>query len=551
MTPLDHGNRQSAAASISRNFNPSSYRSMIPITELEKRPSRAPDYAAECSALLALGKELGASPDHILQKLAETTLTLCGAQSAGLSLLEPGGERFYWPAIAGAWADKVGGGTPRNYSPCGVVLDFNVSFLLSHPEVDFDYYASAIPVVEDCLLVPFYVNSKAVGTIWIVMHDLSRRLDSEDLRLMSDLGAFAAFAYQTLASLDKIHAAAAVIESSDDAIITKNLNSIITSWNAGAERVFGYTPQEAIGRPVTMLMPADQVDEEPKILERVRRGERIDHYETVRVHKDGGLLDISLTVSPIKDASGKIVGASNIARDVTERARASAQIKFLAREAEHRTKNILATVQATIHLTEAEDTAEFKKAVEGRIRALSNVHNLFVETRWQGAELRTLVAQELQPYRRGDGTRINIDGPELLLEPSVAQTMAVVLHELATNAAKYGPLSLDGGRVAITWTFGEDGRLLLSWAETGGPPVREPTRKGFGTRVMAGMIKQLKGHLSFDWRPEGMTCAVELTISTDMRRQEHGTHPVVRSSVEPIAVRGVDAHFQHMHRPLG
>jgi PAS domain S-box-containing protein len=417
MTLQDNQNRHSAAATIAGDFGALPYRSMIPITELEKRPSRAPDHAAECRALLALGKELAASPDHILQKLAETTLTLCGAQSAGLSLLEPDGKRFYWPAIAGEWADKVGGGTPRNYSPCGVVLDLNISFLCSHPEIDFDYYAPATPLVEDCLLVPFYIKGNAIGTIWTVMHDFSRRFDAEDLRLMTDLGAFAADAYQTLASVTNVQAAAAVIQTSDDAIITKSLNSIITSWNAGAERVFGYTPEEAIGKSVTMLIPADQTDEEPAILERIRRGERIDHYETVRVHKDGTPLHISLSVSPIKDANGKIVGASKIARD-TERTRASAQIRLLAREAEHRTRNILATVQATIHLTQAKDAAEFKEAIAGRIRALSNVNNLFVETRWQGAELRTLVTQELEPYRRGDGIRITIDGPELLLEPT-------------------------------------------------------------------------------------------------------------------------------------
>jgi PAS domain S-box-containing protein len=393
-----------------------------------------------------------------------------------------------------------------------VVLDNNISFLCSHPEVDFDYYSPVIPVVEDCLLVPFYVDNKAVGTLWIVMHDRSRLLDKEDLRVMAHIGAFAAFAYQTLASLTKVQAAAAVIQSSDDAIITKSLNSIITSWNAGAERVFGYSAEEAIGRSVTMLTPADQVDEEPAILERIRRGERIDHYETVRLHKDGSPLDISLSVSPVKDASGKVIGASKIARDITERAQAAAQIKLLAREAEHRTRNILATVHATIHLTQAEDAAEFKKAIEGRIRALSNVNNLFVETRWQGAELRTLVSQELEPYRRGDGARISIEGPELLLGPIIAQTMAVVLHELATNAAKYGPLSLDGGRVAVGWTSGEDGRLVLTWTETGGPPVREPTRKGFGTRVMTRMVEQLKGQMSFDWRPEGVTCTVAVTI---------------------------------------
>jgi two-component sensor histidine kinase len=140
------------------------------------------------------------------------------------------------------------------------------------------------------------------------------------------------------------------------------------------------------------------------------------------------------------------------------------------------------------------------------------VNNLFVETRWQGAELRTLVTQELEPYRRGDGTRITIDGPELLLEPNVAQTMAVVLHELATNAAKYGPLSLDGGTVAIAWTSDETGQLFLRWTETGGPPVQEPTREGFGTRVMARMVEQLKGQMRFDWRPEGVTCTVSVTV---------------------------------------
>jgi two-component sensor histidine kinase len=181
-------------------------------------------------------------------------------------------------------------------------------------------------------------------------------------------------------------------------------------------------------------------------------------------------------------------------------------------KAEHRTRNILATVQATVHLTQAEDAAGFKKAIEGRVRALSNVNNLFVDTRWQGAELRTLVAQELAPYRRGDGTRISIDGPELLLEPATAQTMAVVIHELATNAAKYGPLSLDGGTVAVTWTCREEGRLVLSWTERGGPLVRVPTRKGFGTRVMAGMVEQLNGQVSFDWRAEGVSCTVSIAI---------------------------------------
>ncbi len=452
------------------------------------------------------------SSDGILQKLAETALTLCRAQSAGISLLEPDGKRFYWPAIAGRWAEHVGGGTPRDYGPCGTVLDNDTALLFSHPERDFDYFAPVTPLVEEALLMPFYIKGKAVGTVWIIAHDASRRFDAEDLRVMTDLGTFAASAYEVLSSSTKVSAAAAVIDSSHDAIVTKDLNGIITSWNAGAEHVFGYRPEEAIGKPVYILIPPDHADEEPKILDRIRRGERIDHYETIRVRKDGTLLNVSLTVSPIKDASGKIVGASKIARDVTERKRTDAHVSALAREAEHRTKNILSNVQAIVHLTEAASVADFKTAIEGRIRAVANVNNLFVETRWAGAELHALVTQELAPYRRGDGKRIAIEGPELLLEPTIAQTVAVVVHELATNAAKYGALSVNNGRVNIRWTATDAGHLRLSWTETDGPSVTLPTRTGFGTRVLRTMTKQTNGEMRFDWRPAGLVCEIELPI---------------------------------------
>jgi PAS domain S-box-containing protein len=510
----DHTNGKFSASGIADcNLIPPSLRSVLSTAELNKRPSRAPDYAAECRALIALGEQLAASPDGILQKLTDTALTLCGAHSAGISLLEPDGKRFYWPAISGKWVGHVGGGTPRDFGPCGTVLDCDAALLFSHPELDFDYFAPVTPLVEEALLMPFYVNGKAVGTVWVVIHDLSRRFDSEDLRLMTDLGAFAASAYQALGSLTKIQAAAAVIEFSHDAIITKDLNSIITSWNTGAEHMFGYKPEEAIGKPVTILIPPGHENEEPAILERIRHGERIDHFETIRVRNDGALLDISLTISPIKDGTGKIIGASKIARNITARKQAEAQIKYLASEAEHRTKNILATVQAAVQLTHAESVAEFKKSIEGRIQALANVHRLFVESRWTGAEMHELVAEELAPYRRGDGTRVSIVGPKLLLEPNAAQTIAVVCHELATNAAKYGALSVANGRVVIAWTPVSDGRLILRWNETGGPPVTKPTCEGFGTRVMAKMVQQSKGKARFDWRPEGLACEVALFVN--------------------------------------
>ena len=311
-------------------------------------------------------------------------------------------------------------------------------------------------------------------------------------------------------SEQRLRGIASIVESSDDAIISKNLDGIITSWNKGAERIFGYTAEEAVGQPIMIVIPEDRRGEERTILNRIRRGERIEHYETIRQRKQGSLITISLTVSPVKDAEGKIVGASKIGRDITEQKRSQEQIATLAREAEHRSKNILASVLALTKLSQSDTPDGLKQAIEGRIRALANVHSLFVESRWIGAELSAVAAQELAPY--AEEARVRIDGPQVLLEPGTAQSIAVVLHELATNAAKYGALSTAKGRVALKWSHEADGRLILHWMETGGPPVTEPTRQGFGGRVIDRMIGDLKGKAHFDWHPEGLVC--EISVQT-------------------------------------
>jgi len=303
---------------------------------------------------------------------------------------------------------------------------------------------------------------------------------------------------------------AAIVESSDDAIISKDLNGIITSWNKGAELIFGYLAEEVIGKSIKILIPADQQDEEDTIIGRIRAGQRVEHYETVRQRKYGGLVDISLTVSPITNAQGVVVGASKIARDISDRKRKEEQIALLAREAEHRVKNVLATVQATVHLTQADTPERLKQAIEGRIQALANVHALFVKSRWAGAELRSLVMQEILPYSERNEKRVKVDGPPLFLETNTAQTIAVAVHELTTNAAKYGALSVPEGRVEIAWSHNAGKSLMLRWSETGGPPVNPPTRKGFGTRVMEAMVQsQLSGTIRFDWRSEGLVCEIE------------------------------------------
>ena len=311
-------------------------------------------------------------------------------------------------------------------------------------------------------------------------------------------------------SEQRLRGAAAIIESSDAAIVSKNLDGIITSWNSGAEHVFGYTAEEAIGQPITIVIPRDRLDEERTILTRIRRGERIDHFETVRQRKHGSLVTVSLTVSPVKNADGTIVGASKIARDITEQKRAQEQIATLAQEAEHRSKNLLASVQAAVMLSQSDTPEGLKQVIEGRIRALANVHSLFVATRWIGAELSAIATQELLPYSASGERRVRIEGPQVLLAPNAAQSIAVALHELATNAAKYGALSSAGGRVELEWTHAADGRLNLRWTETGGPAVQPPARQGFGARIIPQMMGQLDGNARMDWRTEGLICEINV-----------------------------------------
>jgi PAS domain S-box-containing protein len=304
-----------------------------------------------------------------------------------------------------------------------------------------------------------------------------------------------------------------IVENSDDSIVTANSDGTITSWNQAAERLFGYTAEETVGKSATILIPPKLHDDSPAILARIRRGERVNQYETIRQRKDGSVINISLTVSPIKNAQGKIVGASAIARDITERKRNDEHIATLAREAEHRTKNILATVQATVHLSHSNTADGLKRAIEGRLEALTKLHDLFVKSRWTGAELSRIAAQELAPYVGEGEARARIDGPYVLLAPNTAQAIAVMLHELGTNAVKYGALSVAKGRVEVKWSLPTNDQLILTWTEKGGPAVRTPLHKGFGTRMMEEMIRdQQQGDFRLDWGAEGLACEIILPV---------------------------------------
>jgi len=306
---------------------------------------------------------------------------------------------------------------------------------------------------------------------------------------------------------------ASIVESSDDAIISKDLNGRIVSWNKGAERLFGYLAEEAIGKPITMLIPEGHLDEETHILSRIRRGERIQHYETVRQRKDGSLIDISLTVSPIENSQGQVIGASKIARDIGDRRRADEHKTLLIHELNHRVKNTLATVQSLAMQSLRDGQTGGREDFEGRLIALSRAHDILTDENWQGAWLQDVARQAMAPFGASE-SRIRLQGPAVRLTPKQSLAISMALHELATNAAKYGALSTEAGRVGIVWTVDHEPALLqLTWTEEGGPAVKQPKKQGFGSRLISrSLANELSGAAELEFRPGGIVCSISTPI---------------------------------------
>ena len=255
------------------------------------------------------------------------------------------------------------------------------------------------------------------------------------------------------------------------------------------------------------------MNEEPEILGRIRRGERVDHYDTVRRRKDGSLIDISLTISPLKDADGRIIGASKIARDITERKRAQEQQKLLVNEMQHRIKNSLATIQAIATQTLNQHPKE-RDAFIARLHALGSAHDLLTSETWERASLRAIVTRALEPFQERLHERIMIDGPDgLWLDSTKSIVVAMALHELATNAVKYGALSNGGGRVSIAWEGQcQARRVKLVWRESGGPKVSPPKQKGFGSHLIERAFAGQLGNAELVFSPPGLRCTLEVAL---------------------------------------
>lgn len=307
---------------------------------------------------------------------------------------------------------------------------------------------------------------------------------------------------------------AAIVEGSDDAIISKDLLGRIHSWNTGATRIFGYTADEVIGKPITILIPDDRLEEEPRILAKIRSGERVEHFETIRRRKDGSLVDISLTISPIRDAAGTIVGASKIARDISERRIAEQSQRLLIREMRHRVKNLFAIASSIVSLTaRKEETAEaLARAIRERLSALSRAHELtsMNEDEKSGGDLLALIETVLAPY--GDRDRIRLDGDHVAVGGNATTNVALLIYELATNAVKYGALSVPGGLLSIGLRVKAD-TVRIEWAETGGPSVEGEKASGFGSELVDKLALALAATLSRDWRATGLVITIDIPLS--------------------------------------
>lgn len=421
---------------------------------------------------------------------------------------------------------------------------------------------------------------------------------------------------------------AALIQSSDDAIIAKDLDGRIISWNPAAERLFGWSHKDMVGQSIRRLLPEDKFDEEDMIIARVRAGEKIGLFITDRLHKDGHRIPVAVTISPVRDTAGSIVGASKIARDATDRVQAerrlresesrfrmlaeniaqlawiagadghifwynqrwydytgtdlaamegwgwksvhhpdhierveqkfrqhleageewedlfplkaadgnwgwflsrakpirdedgmiiywfgtntditeqreqSEQITLLLREVNHRSKNMLAKVQALARSSIQGDPDLVKRFAE-RVGSLSVNQDILVRRDWKEVPVDELVRLQLK-FIDGEGNRVIGSGPDCALVPRAAEILGMALHELATNSLKYGALSVDDGRVDIQWDTA-DGRFFIEWRETGGPPVAPPAHRGFGTQLIEDIPRRaLNAELVHEFAPEGI-----------------------------------------------
>ncbi|MGH9805726.1 MAG: response regulator [Terriglobia bacterium] len=309
-------------------------------------------------------------------------------------------------------------------------------------------------------------------------------------------------------------------------------------WDEGQYRIFGVDPKDFVVAPEsirTRVHPDDWHNFQIGF-ERIGKEGNAHQLEFRIVRPDGQVRWCVGSAAATVDSNNRVVRVSGVTFDITGRKEAEERQTLLAREVDHRAKNALALVQSILRLTRAKSLPAYVSAVEGRIKALSRAHTVLSQSRWKGADLRGLVDEELAPYRVSGAEKIKTNGPEVLLQPAPAQTIALALHELATNAAKYGALSSMSGKLQFSWQFSND-NLVLDWNETGGPFIGAPGTRGFGTRIILASIEgQLRGHADFKWRKEGLRCMISVPLCNAMETVSRESHDVAEATAANVCI---------------
>ena len=399
-----------------------SLESILRTEELHRRSWRPPDYEKESRALLAMTSALAESPGTILQTLAEKVLEVLQADSAGLSLLTKDKKRFYWAAIAGGWQQHIGGGTPRDFGPCGDVLDRNAPMLFTHWERRYRYLRPATPLAEEGLLVPFYVKGKAVGTIWAIAHNDQRKFDAEDLRLLESLGRFASAAYQAVASIDdlkfqiaarekveaEVRELANGLEAKVRRLVDSNLIGIfiwgfdgrITDANEAFLHIVGYGREDLVSGRMrwTDLTPAEWRDADNRRVAELQAAGTSQPYEKEYFQKSGGRVPVLVGATLFEEGGDEGVA---FVLELTERKTAEAE----ARESERRYREVqMELAHASRVATMGHLTASIAHEINQPLAAI--VTNAQVCLRWLTRDVPNLEeAREAAELIARDGKR--------------------------------------------------------------------------------------------------------------------------------------------------
>jgi PAS domain S-box-containing protein len=308
----------------------------------------------------------------------------------------------------------------------------------------------------------------------------------------------------------------AIVEATIDAVYSLSPDLIIETWNSGADRLYGYEANEMIGHSEFDLCPEEAIGPLTDLVAEVlARGHAVT-VDDARRRKDGSIVQVIFCLAPLHDGDGRLTGYATIAHDITERKAEERTRHLLLGELNHRVKNTLAMVQsiASQTLRRARGLDEFGPSFSGRLSALSTAHNILAATAWRGASLEALVRDQLE-LGGASSERYTCDGPEVWLAPQPAVRLALILHELGTNARKYGALSVPEGRVDLVWAIGEADPtpvISLSWREVDGPPVSPPSRRGFGSLLIEQSLRADGGCADMRFEPKGLLCKVRVPL---------------------------------------